>query len=371
MKKITCFTESLCGGGAEHQLVILAGFLAERGYDVTIVTYASLPDHYDTPAGVKRIDIGYTRVNNNKLKAIFKLLKVFHYFFWLKTDCVISYRQCANLRVLPPMFFRNSKNVKVICSDRNTELYLSFKHKLLLNILYKRAHFVVPNSKTETDFITLHKPSLLLKLKTIHNYTDLQHFEPFEMPTDKSIIKVAVFSRFSSQKNPIRFAESIKVLKAKTNQQFEVHWYGDCRGNINGTNAEYIELKRKIEEFGIEDTFFIHSSVKDPTSVMGIYHAICLPSLYEGFSNSVAEGICCGRPMLVSDVSDNSIMVHDGINGFLFNPLDNNSICDAFVKFFMLSLDEMYCMSKESRRIAESLFDKESFVNKYIALIES
>ena len=49
MKRITCFTESLGGGGAEHQMVILAGFLAEDGYDVTLVTYASIPDHYDIP----------------------------------------------------------------------------------------------------------------------------------------------------------------------------------------------------------------------------------------------------------------------------------------------------------------------------------
>lgn len=371
MKNITCFTESLGGGGAEHQMAIIAGFLAEKGYNVTIVTYASLPDHYDTPAVVKRVDIGNTRVKNMKLKAVVKLLKIFHYFIWLKTDCVISYRQCANLRVLPPMFFRNKKKIRVICSDRNTESKLDIKHKLLLNLLYQRAQFIVPNSKTETNFILSHNPSLQPKLKTIHNYTDLQHFAPGEMPTDKTIIKVAVFSRFSSQKNPLRFVEAMKELKAKTNQSFEVHWYGNCNGNINGLNAEYLELKRKIEESGIEDTFFLHSAVKDPALVMRHYHAICLPSLYEGFSNSVAEGICCGKPMLVSDVSDNSVMVHDGINGFLFKPLDKNSICDAFVKFFMLSYSEMCNMSRESRKIAERLFDKESFVNKYVELIES
>jgi hypothetical protein len=68
MKRITCFTESLGGGGAEHQMVILAGMLAEKGYDVTIVTYASIPDHYDTPKGVKRVDIpAYTIVASNSL----------------------------------------------------------------------------------------------------------------------------------------------------------------------------------------------------------------------------------------------------------------------------------------------------------------
>jgi len=38
MKRITCFTSNLTGGGAEHQLTILSNLLAEKGYDVTIVT---------------------------------------------------------------------------------------------------------------------------------------------------------------------------------------------------------------------------------------------------------------------------------------------------------------------------------------------
>lgn len=46
MKRITCFTSNLTGGGAEHQLTILSNLLAEKGYDVTIVTYNNIPDHY-------------------------------------------------------------------------------------------------------------------------------------------------------------------------------------------------------------------------------------------------------------------------------------------------------------------------------------
>jgi glycosyltransferase involved in cell wall biosynthesis len=95
-----------------------------------------------------------------------------------------------------------------------------------------------------------------------------------------------------------------------------------------------------------------------------------LPSLFEGFSNSIAEGICCGKPMLVSDVSDNRIMVHDHENGFLFDPNDVDSIVDAFIRFFSLDTSEMTMMGHKSREIAESLFDKEAFIESYINLIE-
>ena len=369
MKNITCFTESLCGGGAEHQMVLLAGLLAEKGYDVSIVTYASLVDHYDIPCGVKRIDIGVTRVKGKYFNAVLKILKVFHYFFWLKTDCIIAYRQCANLRVLPPMFFRTRK-IKIICSDRNTESTLTFKHKLLLNLLYKRADYIVPNSKTETNIIAQHKPQLKPKLRTIHNYTDLDQFAISKIPSDTSIIKVALFSRYSAQKNPIGFAEAMKKLKTQTKKSFEIHWYGSQEDGIKGFNKEYLGFKKKVEELGVGDVLFLHPAVKNPAQEMGSYHAVCLASLYEGFSNSVAEGICSGKPMLVSDVSDNSIMVKDGINGYLFNPNCADSICNAFLNFFELSYEEMCDFAHCSRMIAEKLFNKVDFVQKYISLIE-
>lgn len=371
MKRITCFTESLGGGGAEHQMVILAGLLAEEGYDVTLVTYASVPDYYDTPQGVKRVDIGTTSAKGSTMKAFMKILKCFRYFLFLKTDCIIAYRQCANLRVLPPLFFRSREKVKVICSDRNTSSFLSFRHKLLLNGLYQRANYIVPNSKTQTDFIISHKPQLRPKLHTIQNFTDLQQFETSDIPADMSIIKIAIFARYSTQKNPIGLAKAIYELKKRTTHPFEVHWYGAQMDEKGDYNKEYLNIKKTIEELNIGDVLLLYPPVKNPASLMGNYHAACLASLYEGFSNSIAEGICCGKPMLVSDVSDNSQMVHDGENGFLFDPRQTGCIVGAFMRFFRLSYDEMYRMGQRSRKIAEELFDKKVFVQQYMDLIES
>lgn len=371
MKRITCFTESLGGGGAEHQMVILAGLLAEEGYDVTLVTYASIPDYYNTPQGVKRVDIGATWAKGSTMKAFLKILNCFRYFLFLNTDCIIAYRQCANLRVLPPLFFRSKKKIKVICSDRNVSMRLRFRHKLLLNWLYRRADFIVPNSKTQTDFIVSHKPQLQPKLHNIHNYTDLQQFKTSDIPADLSIIKIAIFARYSAQKNPIGLAKAIFELKKRTSHPFEVHWYGAQRDEKGDYNNEYLNIKKTIEELNIGDVLLLYPAIKNPASQMDNYHAVCLASIYEGFSNSIAEGICCGKPMLVSDVSDNSQMVHDGENGFLFNPKQTDSIVEAFMKFLGLSHGEMCRMGQRSREIAEDLFDKKNFISQYIDLIES
>ena len=73
----------------------------------------------------------------------------------------------------------------------------------------------------------------------------------------------------------------------------------------------------------------------------------------------------------MSDVADNSVMVKDGGNGFLFDPENEESIAEAFLKFFALDHPERQRMGDVSRRLAEELFDRNRFIQQYIDLIES
>lgn len=102
---------------------------------------------------------------------------------------------------------------------------------------------------------------------------------------------------------------------------------------------------------------------------MPTFDAICLPSFFEGFSNTISEAICCGHPVICSDVSDNSLMVKEGENGLLFDPKNIESMSQAIISFYNLPYEKVIEMSANSRRIAEALFDKEKFVNSYVRII--
>lgn len=363
MKKIHCFTESQAGGGAEHQMNILVGLLAEKGYDVTLVTYADVPDHYTLPNHVKRIRLGS---GHNPVKAFFK---IFWYFLWIKTDCVISYRESCNARVLVPLLFRPW--TKILVGERNMTIgNPTIYGKLVCNFLYYRANAIVPNSFSQERYLKSLNKSWKSRVKTIINYTEVDKYDTILMPVESEVIKFGVFARFSKQKNPLGLINAIKVLKEKTKKPFELHWYGTQNGNINGYNLDYLNVKKAIQELLLEDVVFLHPATKDVLGEMCKYHAICLPSFFEGFSNSISEGICCGKPMLVSDVSDNSLMVHEGENGFLFDPNKTDSIVSAFEKFLALDRTQIEEMGKRSREIAEKLFDKNVFIESYVNLIE-
>ena len=204
---------------------------------------------------------------------------------------------------------------------------------------------------------------------TITNYTDTATYQVKHLPNG-TILRLGVFGRYDASKNCIRFVDSMKLLVEQTQQRFTVEWHGNqlMKGK---PNPLYEEMLKKIKKSGLVEYIILNDHVKDVSTEMVKYDAIVLPSLWEGFSNAIGEAICCGKPCIVSDVGDNGVMVKDGINGFLFDPQNAESIVEAFMKYFSLTREEREAMGSASRKLAEELFDKDRFVNAYINLIES
>lgn len=361
MKHITCFITSLSSGGAERQLTILTDMLKNKGYVVDIVTFADVPDHYGVHKEVKRV-----RLAENK-HPILKFLTIFWYFIRLKSDVVISFGQRENVFALIPLLFR--PNIKMIAGERNLTVdSQTLYEKLLFSFLYKRANYVVPNSFSQRRYIIEKKPGFENKVVTITNYTDLEHYS-FTQSPNSEVPRIGVFCRYAAQKNYAFFALMLKILKEK-GYKLKVDWYGNKTYKNSAINSEYLNFSKLIIDYDISDMISLNDHVKDVRALMSHFDAVCVPSLREGWSNSISEGICCGKPMLVSDISDNSVMVLDGENGFLFSPTDINQMCDAFIKFINLTTPEKERMAKNSRNRAEVLFNSEKFIENYIDLIE-
>ena len=364
MKKIICFIESLTGGGAEHQLVILAELLYKKGYDVTVVTMADIPDHYKLNENIQRIKLGVGK------SYIGKWIAVLWYFLRVKADCIISYRQKCNIRVLPALIFR--PKMKVIVSERNLTYGKPHIFEVLLfNIFYYRANYIVPNSYSQRKHILSKRESWSSKTITIINYTDIESYPKQALPIYDNILRIAVFARLSYQKNLPRFLKMLSMLKTKTDKKFIVHWYGNQKGNIDGYNQDYIDAIKLIEEYNISDVVELIPAVKNTADYMSKYHVISLPSLFEGFSNSIGEAICSCRPVICGDVSDNGVMVQDKVNGFLFDPTSEEDMVNSFLRLLDTPIDELAKMGLNSRKRAEELFNADTFINNYINLIES
>lgn len=362
MKRITFFITAMSSGGAEHQLSMLATFLVEKNYDVSIVTFADLEDHYSIPKEIKRIRLAEGKSTPQKLLSIYK------YFLTCKTDCVISFGARENTLCLGPLSLR--PHIKVLAGERCATFNgLTWYKKLNYKFLYRRANYIVPNSFTQKKDIAQIEPRYEQKTIAITNYTDPSVYITSDAPHNKKV-EIGIFCRYSAQKNYERFAEAVKLLKTEVTVPFHFTWYGNMMTKGN-PNADYLKMEDLVEDYQIADVLTLNDHVKNVASLIPTFDAMCLPSLVEGFSNSISEYICCGKPVICSDVADNGVMVKDGQNGFLFDPKNVQEMANTFAKFLNLSISERTRMGSESRKLAEELFDKERFVNSYINLIEA
>ena len=96
----------------------------------------------------------------------------------------------------------------------------------------------------------------------------------------------------------------------------------------------------------------------------------CLPSLFEGYPNVVCEAMSCGKPIVASRVSDVPYIVEEGVNGFLFDPLNEDDIYNKLLKICSMSREQLEQMGRNNREYAIENFSKESFINKYRKIID-
>jgi glycosyltransferase involved in cell wall biosynthesis len=57
--------------------------------------------------------------------------------------------------------------------------------------------------------------------------------------------------------------------------------------------------------------------VPDVHRIWADYHALVLPSRYEGLPISLVEAMLCGRPSIVTNVSGNPELLEDNVTGFV------------------------------------------------------
>lgn len=362
MSKITFIITSLAGGGAEHQLCELLNNLDKRAdfNEIELITFADVDDHYALSKNIIR-----KRIAPYKNKII-KYILLFFAILTTNSGCIVAFGLRESRFILPAILFRH---IKFIVGDRNLTIdWGRGLNYIIYKILFWRANVIVPNSYSEQKQIKKYFPNVGHKINVITNYTDINKYKFQKLP-ENEILKICIFARFDPQKNCERFVHSVKLLTTLTNKRFEIHWYGSSKIK-NQINPYYIQLQRLIEEQGLSKQFKLKEAITDVDAKMAEYDAFCLPSLFEGFSNSISEAICCGKPCIVSDVSDNSIMVHNGENGFLFDPIDENSIANGLLKFLETDAVTRQLMGKRSRDIAESMFNLNDFINGYIRVLK-
>ena len=173
-------------------------------------------------------------------------------------------------------------------------------------------------------------------------------------------------ARVWPQKNVINLIKAAKELKDR-GSSFVIKWYG-----LTEARSEYVDsCEQLIKEYNLSEVVKLLPRTNDIENKYKECDYACLPSIYEGTPNVIAEAMATGMPVVCSDVCDNSIYVKNGVNGVLFDPYDVNSITNGILKVLNINGEEYNRYCKKSRRLAEELFAPEVFFEKYETIIQN
>lgn len=355
MKRIILLTDSLTSGGAQRQIVGLAKLLHDAGYTVKVIYYHQI-EFYKPFLDQNGVSNELVLGADDPKRRIFRIAKALKCF---NPDVVISYLDTPN--IIACLLRLLGLRYKLIVSERNTTQRLNIKEKIKFHLM-RWANVIVPNSFSQEKFIKDNYPSLSSKVVTITNFVDTNYFTPNERQYTE-ICRIISVARVSEQKNTLRFLQALKILKDE-GFSFHVDWYGY-------SNQSYLdECEKYLEDNNLSKYFTFHRPTSDIVSKYNENDLFVLPSIYEGFPNVVCEAMSCGMPILCGNICDNSLIVADKVNGYLFNPYQVEDIVDKLKSFMLLSSHEKITMGSKSRQMSLEKFSSESFRKKYIDLIE-
>lgn len=355
--KILLFTDSLGAGGAQRQLVGLAVLLSQAGYFVKICTYLDV-NFYKTYLDDNGITNEVISGSSNKVLRIFRVAK---YFRNDNPDWVIAYQETPSLISCATKFL--GCRAKLIVSERSTTQKISLRDRIRF-FLYSWANMIIPNSYSQSDFLSSRYRRLEKKIQTISNFVDLVQFA-YNEHTRSQIPLIVIAATIWPPKNTLGFIEALRIL-AQKNIQFKVRWYGYSEAY----DEYYKQALSKIDQYGLHKNIELLPKTKNIQAEYRQSDYFCLPSFYEGVPNVIAEAMSTGRPILCSNVCDNPRYVVEGVNGYLFDPNNPENMAEQILKGLSVS-DQVYDqMCHESRKRAEEMLSMDTFINKYIEIIE-
>ncbi len=304
---------SLNIGGAERQFLELAKNIDKSKFDVVIYTMYKGPQDNIANAleGVEHIPLGKKNRYDNIsfMKNYIKSLDA------QKPDVIYSFLQEMNLFSLWARAFTKNKH-KVVwgfrASDMNLKKYGKFPQLLFWLQKKSSPHVdkIIANSHASVGF---HKKMGydVSKATVVHNGINVERFRPDEAKREafrkehglgEDDIAIGIVSRVSYMKGYPILAQSMKKLMQE-NDKVRLFAVGGGEDAIQKECEALLgEYNKRVTWFGeqksVESDFYNGLDIYTSSSVFG-----------EGFSNSVAEAMCCEVPVVATKVGDSHIVV--------------------------------------------------------------
>ncbi len=328
--RITLVIHSLYSGGAERVMSTMANHWAEKGWDITLMTFSS------ENAPFYPIDSAITyqplKINQDSFTFVELLRNTWNRLTVLrsaidqsKPDVVISFMTTTNILVL--LATRGLK-FPVIVADRNNSAASNPGKcwKLLHWWVYRFADRIIVQTQRATEYFPrsmqsrisqIPNPVMIPPLSPVGSETKLLTLPP------RSIVAVG---RLNSQKGFDLLLSAFATLKDK---------FPEWTLTILGEGDLRSELTAQCEALDIRDRVNLPGRVKNVYAFLKSADIFVMSSRFEGFPNTLCEAMASGLAVISTDCPQGPReIIRDGLDGILV-PNENIPTLAAAMELLM------------------------------------
>lgn len=355
--KLFFLAGSLNQGGAEFQLLKLAQLCKRNGHDITIVALTDYDFYLDF---VNQHEIPYKALKNNasKSRRVFQVVQEINAF---KPEVVISYlREVSLVALIAKLLCR--QRFRLIIGERTSLVIPNYDRYYFQ--LCRFANALTVNALSKEVYIKENFNFLEEKLFFTPNILSLEKFKWAEgHKRPKQIKRLGYIGRISKEKNLINLVKALEVVNRNYSD-----WSLDLFGGVRD-QTYFDELFDTVKTLGLEEKVKYRGISNDITAIYKRIDALCLLSIFEGFSNVLSEGIASGLTILTSNIKENAFLVEHTKGGLLVDRYDIENISEGILNLFSMTAGEIEETAEFNRQKAFELFDENQTYQRYLDIL--
>ncbi len=347
-------------GGAEKQIVLLADGLKQRGVDVTVVVLGGEGPRAAAlqAAGVPVVYLGLRWPG--RWRALPHILAVFgrltSYLRRSRPDIVHAFLLLSYVIGAPAA---RLAGVPVFLAGRRSLDH--FKHWRRLMIVAERVatqmtDLLVANAHAVADYVLATERVPPDKLAVIYNGLPQSAFaasEPAMLDTGHPV--VLCVANLRNCKGHAHLLHAVALLC----------WRGlACTLALAGEGPERPALDQLTKHLGIDVRML--GARTDIDRLMARADVVVLPSLTEGMSNAVMEGMAAGRPVVATAVGGTPELLADG-RGILVAPGDPAALANA-IEDVLYDRERAHRMSQAAQEWSREHLHTDTMVRRHLDL---
>jgi GalNAc-alpha-(1->4)-GalNAc-alpha-(1->3)-diNAcBac-PP-undecaprenol alpha-1,4-N-acetyl-D-galactosaminyltransferase len=309
-------------GGASNVIQLLATHFQRKGNQVDLLLFNGMdvPSRYDL-TGVTIIELPKLlpqRTLNSYTRVVHQIKNVNAYLKKEKPEIIVSF--IDNINTLTCLAAWNS-NIPIIVSERTNTITnkLKLPWEILRKIAYKRANQVIVQCSIFADFYngyfknkTHVIPNPIVDPKTRHVVKNHQGFH------------LVSAGRLAYGKNFEWLIRTFVEIQKRV---------PEARLTIYGRGEKESELINLIRILGLESSVTLAGYTTNVHEKLAQADLYVMPSLQEGFPNSLCEAMAVGLPVVAFHCHEGlKEIVRNGQNGFLVEMNNQNAFVEKVVQ---------------------------------------